>query len=278
MVFLHRCSPTTKPARVKRVAGTVAMVLLLGLASAAGLPAEDPGVHYLHQGAMPPGAIGSRQLLRREPLSGFFQPVEIKAPAGALISLAEQGDFGPSQPAPIEAGMLIAQVYRLRVMNIPLHPGMEVFPTVELIDRLYAPRGQELRFPIQIDLTMEDLVLALEGKFVTRVIYLEDPRGALPIAEDPQMQQWFEAGPGRDPLAMADQLGRPVAILRLGGRMPADGGGPDLQFLYGCPPVAKFPPRRAALPPAANQEGDCPDFRVNENGTVPFAASQEGRP
>jgi len=243
MAHLLRCLPKVGPARSKRVAGKVAWVILLGLAAAA--PADDPDVHHLYHSVMPPGAIGSLQLQRREPLSGFFQPVQIRAPAGALISLAEEGDFGPAQPAPVRVGMLIGQVYRFRVMGIPLHPGAEVFPTLELIDRLYAPRGQELRFPIQIDVTLEDLTLALDGKFVSRVIYLEDPRRALPTAEDPQLQQWFEAGPGRDPLAIADQLGRPVAILRLGARLPG-GGPPDMQFLYGCPPLAKFPTLPAA--------------------------------
>ena len=71
-----------------------------------------------------------------------------------------------------------------------------------------------------VELTEEDLKLALAGKFVTRVIYLEDPRNALPVRDDPQEQTWFEAAPGQDPLAVADGLGRPVAILRMGGRLP----------------------------------------------------------
>ena len=37
------------------------------------------------------------------------------------------------------AGMLIGQVYRLRVTNIPHQPGVEVFPTIQVIDRLYPP-------------------------------------------------------------------------------------------------------------------------------------------
>ena len=46
---------------------------------------------------MPPGAIGSLQLQRGGPLPGFFQPVEIKAPFGALISLAVDGQFDEPQ-------------------------------------------------------------------------------------------------------------------------------------------------------------------------------------
>lgn len=224
------------------------MVMPLCLGAATPLVAQEPGVHYLHQSAMPPGAIGSRQLQRGGPLPGFFQPVEIKAPPGALISLASAGRFDQPQQAPLRVGFLIGQVYRLRVMNIPVRRGLEVFPTIEIIDRLYAPRGQQHRFAIPVELTEQDLKLALDGKFVTRVIYLEDPNTALPVRDDPKAQNWFEVGPRRDPLAVADALGRPVAILRMGARLPDHTTGPDANFLYGCPPFVKHRPPRAALP------------------------------
>ncbi len=206
---------------------------------------------------MPPGAIGSRQLQRGGPLPGFFQPVEIKAPQGALISLASADQFGKPQAAPCRAGLLIGSVYRLRVTNIPLPEGaegLEVFPSIEVIDRLYAPPGQESRFAIPVELTQEDLSLALHGKFVTRVIYVEDPRNALPSREIDKSQSWFEAAPGQDPLAVADTLGRPVAILRLGGRLPDPSV--DKTFFFGSPPYVPYPPRAVvpekpkAAPPA----------------------------
>jgi hypothetical protein len=176
-----------------------------------------------------------------------------------LVSLAAEGQFIQPQPLPLRVGMLIGQVYRLRVMNIPLNLGAEVFPTIEVIDRLYTPQDQSRRFPIPIELTREDLVLALEGKFVTRVIYLEDPRNALPVREDPQTQHWFEVGPGRDPLAEADALGRPVAILRLGARVPEQNGQFDANFLYGCPPFVLFarevrPAARPKVQPEARED------------------------
>jgi hypothetical protein len=215
--------------------------------------AQQPGVHYLHHGIMPPGAIGSQQLQRGGPLPGFFQPVEIKAPPGALVALAADGQFGPSRALPLRVGLLIGPVYRLRVTNIPLNLGAEVFPTIEMIDRTYAPVDQQRRFAIPIELAEEDLRLALEGKFVTRVIYLEDLPRALPVREAGQPQQWFEIAPGQDPLAVADALGRPVAILRLGGRLPDQGAEPDASFLFGCPPYVEFPPAAARVPcqPAA---------------------------
>jgi hypothetical protein len=235
-----------------RLAGMMTSVLLC-CAGSATLRAQQPGVRYWHQGVMPPGAIGSRQLQRGGPLPGFFQPVEIKAPQGALISLASAEQFGKPQVAPCRAGLLIGSVYRLRVTNIPLPEGaegLEVFPSIEVIDRLYAPPGQEGRFAIPVELTQEDLSLALHGKFVTRVIYVEDPHNALPSREIDKSQSWFEAAPGQDPLAVADALGRPVAILRLGGRLPDPSV--DRTFFFGSPPYVPYPaPAAVAQKPKA---------------------------
>jgi len=235
----------------RRVLGGAAMVVIACLATAR-LPAQQPPVHFLHPAGMPPGVIGNQQLQRGGPLPGFFQPVEIAVPEGVLVALAQEARFGEPQKAPLRAGFLIGQVYRLRLMNLPLQPGVEVFPTIEVIDRIYAPRGQELRFPIMIEIGRDDLEAALSGKFVTRVVYLEDPDKALPVQEAGKDQGWFDVAPGTDPLAVADALGRPVAIVRMGARVPERADAIDMAFLYGCPPWIKFAPREAAPPrPAA---------------------------
>jgi hypothetical protein len=222
------------------------MLVIWWLGAAATLPAQQPNVHYWHHGVMPPGAIGSMQLTRGGPVAGYFQPVEIKAPRGALVSLAVTGQFEAPQRTSRKVGFLIGAVYRLRVTNIRQAEGMEVFPTVEVIDRLYTPLGQERRFAIPIDLTEEDLKLAMAGKFVTRVVYLEDPRNAVPARTGASGHNWFETAPGQDPLAVADGLGRPVAILRLGGRLPTQD--PDPAFFFGSPPWVACRPE-----PAVNQ-------------------------
>jgi hypothetical protein len=235
-----------------RVIGIVVVAGWVSLSAALAVAEEAP-VHFLHAGAMPPGAIGRQQLMRGGPLPGYFQPVEIRAPEGAQISMAADGAFREPQSGRVTAGMLIGAVYRLRVTNIPLREGLEVFPTIEVVDRLYPPVGQEGRFPIPIELTAEELDLAIEGKFVVRVIYLEDPEAVLPVAEDPDQQSYFEAALGDNPLEVADRIGRPMAILRMGGRLP-EAEGPDDAFLFGSPPWLRFQPaavERAIVPPPA---------------------------
>jgi uncharacterized repeat protein (TIGR01451 family) len=233
---------------LRQVAGRGAFLVWTWLAAAT-LAAQQPGVHYWHHGVMPPGAIGHLQLMRGGPLSGHFQPVEIRVPQGARISLARENCFDEPAPGTRKTGLLIGRVYRLRVTGIPRAEGLEVFPTLEVINRLYVPPGREQRFAVPVELTEEDLKLALQGKFVTRVIYLEDPQRALPVQEDPQSQNYFETAPGQDLLAVADALGRPMAILRMGGRLPGDHQGPDDSFFYGSPPFVEYPVSRSITPP-----------------------------
>jgi hypothetical protein len=250
MVHLpRRWSTASKPLghalHVSRWVLALAVLCVTGSARAQG-----PRDHYQHQASMTPGAIGSWQLRRGGPLPGYFQPVEIKAPPGALVSLAVRGRFDELLPAPRTAGMLIAPVYRLRVAGIPHLEGQEVFPTIEIIDRLYPPIGQAHRFPIVVELTAEDLELAVSGRFVTRVIYLEDPERAAPTAEDNfSPQRWFDCGADEDPLRIADTIGRPVAILRMGARWPDDPDNPSPDFLYGSPPWVEVPAPREGAPP-----------------------------
>jgi hypothetical protein len=182
---------------------------------------------------MPPGAIGNLRLLRGGPLSGYFQPVRIRAPKGARIALAEEGGFCNEQYETKLVGMQVGPVYRLRVAGFAPDGGGEVFPTVEVIDRLYPPAGLALRYPIPVELTRDELRMAADGMLVTRVIYLENPSAALPADEPQDEQPWVEAPHGGDPLTIADEMGRPVAILRIGGRVP----NPSTTAFDACPPA-----------------------------------------
>ena len=243
----------------RRVAGIAVLLAWIVLTWGADSFGQMSGYHSMHHGMMLPGAIGSLQLARGGPLPGYFQPVQIKGPPGVVVSMAENGAFTPPETAPVRVGMLIGQVYRFRVMNIPLNPGAEIFPTIEVVDRLYAPQGLEHRFPIVVELSHDDIMTALAGKFLTKVIYLEDPEMAVPSGRSQGEQPSFDVAPGDNPLEVADGVGRPVAILRMGAIQPAQPGVPDEQFLFGCPPwvrptvvtAPKAPPlpEHPSLPP-----------------------------
>jgi hypothetical protein len=246
----------------------LAAAALLSALSASPLWAQSP-VQYRHSATTPPGAIGSWALRQGGPLAGYYQPVEVKGPAGSTIAIAADGAFLDLEPTPVRYGLLIAPVYRLRVANIPNHEGQEVFPTIEMIDRTYPPCNQALNFPVPIDITEEDLTLALSGKFVTRVIYIEDPKNAVPVAETRDSGRWFDAGPNTNPVELADVLGRPIAILRIGGRIPDDPSRPDPTFLGSGAPLMKYPQRAPqkvmGLAPAGQPADQPPAPKPDEN-------------
>src|SRR5262249_1389049 len=76
-------------------------------------------VHSQYAGVMPPGAIGRLQLDRGGPIGGYYQPVEIRVPKGALISQAAGDGFVAPTEGKLELGLLVAPVYRLQITRIP---------------------------------------------------------------------------------------------------------------------------------------------------------------
>lgn len=205
--------------------------LLCVVCASPGDAAQPTAGHWLHSSAMPPGAIGRQRLARGGAVQGYCQPVEIRAPKGVRISPAVGSSVSHEFVERLKVGLQIGPVYRFRVAGVKpsegAQPGEEVvlFPTIELVDRLHPPQGKALKFPVPVDLTAEELELAATGKFVTRVIYVEDPRTAVPIQERPERgTRWLEARPGEDLLLAAKAMGRPIAILRIGGRTPINGG------------------------------------------------------
>ncbi len=240
---------TTHGPRCCSLLPVATLVLLLAGTSVRAQTGWNP--HRLQSGLAPPGAIGRQQLQRGGPWVGYFQPVQIIPPQGARVALARKGRFEPQQQT-LRVGLLIGPVYRLRVTQIPNHPGKELYPTVELIDRTFAPAPLAVKFPVPIHLDPNDLELALRGKFIVRVVYVEDPKRALPSPAPAKGVQWFDVRPGEDPLQVAESLGRPLAIVRIGARTPRNTAQPDPDFLYGSPPFVYLQAPPQAEPPRRN--------------------------
>ncbi|MCL2005248.1 MAG: hypothetical protein FWG73_03690 [Planctomycetaceae bacterium] len=202
---------------MKVCSSTVGLLLLLTVCALA----QYPGNTYPHA-----------------PGQAYFQPVLIRTPDATSLAAVTHGQFSERLPSPLQAGFLLGCEYRLKIAGIPFNPGREVFPTVTLLARTYPPQGKEIDHPIIINLTLEDLELALAGQHITRVIYLENPNSAMPIqtGNDTQLSHDIRIG---DPVAAAATQGLPVAIVRIGGRVPMQntpGGLLSPEFTFGSPP------------------------------------------
>lgn len=192
----------------------------------------------------PPGSLGFKSRIAHEGIGDdFFQAVRIIVPPGARVNpvhSSESVDRAPNSTF----GLNVGRPYRFVVSNIPLLQDLPLYPSIELIDRTYPPRGMEVRFAIPIELSAEDLRAAAHGSYIERVVYIEDPDLALPIAtKRDSAQRVFDVAESEDPLAVASTLGRPVAVVRLGSIAPGPHG-PDDRFSFGSPPVQHLEPHR----------------------------------
>ena len=231
---------------------------------------QNRPTHRLSSTELPPGAVGRQRLLRGGHVRDFFQPVRVTAPPDTVVAVAQAGTFDEAYEQSLTVGLMVGEVYRFEVTGYP-HPESALYPTVELIGRLYPPPGAELRFPVPVELTAEELRLAAAGKFVTRVIYVEDPDNALPVNDSATTpQRYFEVFEHEDPLTVAYELGRPIAILRVGSRRPGSDG--DENFLYGCPPVQNY----EAVPHVLELESEMPLTQPSRprKGWMPIKAAQ----
>jgi uncharacterized repeat protein (TIGR01451 family) len=199
---------------------------------------QQPDRHYLYDYQMPPGEIAWRKTLMRQAGNGYFQPVRLAVPDGTAVSVYSEGTFQAATGRQNLAGMMVGHIYRLKVTAIPGHAGREVYPSVEILGRLFPPAGYETRVPVPIHIPLEDIEPALDGNLVTRVIYLENPRNTIPENRTVNDQAFFDVAPGQDPLRVAEKFGRPMAIVRIGSRIPdqneLDG------FGFGTPPMRWF--------------------------------------
>ena len=204
---------------------------------------SNRGLHSLYPEGLPTGSTIDTSLYRG--LTGHEQLVEIRLPVGVRIAPVVPGtqSWDQSEETTLRLGLQVGSVWRFRLTQIPLHDQAELYPTVELFDRLYTPDSLRDRFPLRIELTQSDLEFALAGKLVTRVIYLEDPETALPVADADRGEGLgsFDIAPGDDPITIADLFGRPLAIVRIGGRSPMNSESPDLGFTFGAPPYLRYP-------------------------------------
>ena len=76
-------------------------------------------------------------------------------PAAGSVTFYESANRPIELAAPAQAGLLVGNVYRLKVSGLEDFPGVDFYPSIELIDRLHPPTGREEDFPIDFEFTPE---------------------------------------------------------------------------------------------------------------------------
>ena len=207
---------------------TSTMLMLLISATPSGFAQEFDGYAPISD-KLPPGYSAEMLARIRGGDPYYLQPVRVELPSTGTVSIySATPDPLATIAAPAQFSVNAGHYYRLRVADLPEFPGVEIYPSIEILDRLHPPAGQEANYPIPVVLTKADLQEAVNGRMVTRIVYLEQPQLATTL--DPLRRDFRPTlDPAVNALQAADRLGRPMIIVRIGGRTP-DGADMPLSF------------------------------------------------
>jgi uncharacterized repeat protein (TIGR01451 family) len=189
----------------------------------ANAPEGVPGAAVVGPGA-PPDSPAPTSIPILEP---DVQVVRFQGPPGLTVQVLAPAPI----PVPVGDGGGIITVglkrgvgYRLLVRGITERPVAELYPVVEIVGHLHRPEGIDPgKYPIRVVFNQDDMDDAVDrGRLVTKVIYLEDPDQAIPFKMAKDEVPVITLNPTEPPLRVASALGRPVAIVRIGGRRPTN--------------------------------------------------------
>ncbi len=195
----------------------------------------------------PVGRVGRWTGIIGKGLGGILQSVQVSLPSTGKVTVFNGGpQTGAPLLAPAQFRIGVGYTYRLKISDLPEFPGVELYPTIEIFDRLHPPLGREAEFPVPIALSTDDIQKAIDGRMTTKVVYLEQPQLAVVGDLAPAMLN-RQLPPDRNLLIEADRLGRPMVLVRLGGRTP-DEQHPEEGFFL--PPAPLSMEQHAARNPA----------------------------
>jgi hypothetical protein len=125
--------------------------------------------------------------------------------------------FGPTMvETPGRYNFPQAAVYRLKLSDLPNRPGVELYPTLEVIPSTLKSATFLAHSAVPLGITEEDLEQVAAGNFIVKVIYLPDPAYQDLASAGPDEIVSSRLEPGVDPVAEATRRGSVLLILRLG--------------------------------------------------------------
>ncbi|MEJ7594056.1 MAG: hypothetical protein WKF77_21150 [Planctomycetaceae bacterium] len=213
--------------------GLQATLRLAVITVAAGLSSTAPGqqddsFQPLNEKMMPGFAADTLARVRQYDPS-WLQPVRVELPTAGTVSVySATAEPNAILATPAQFSVNAGHIYRLRIADMPEFPNVEVYPSIEILDRMHPPDGRAADYPIPVVLTEADIREAIDGRMVTRVVYLEQPQLAAML--DPLRREIPQSvDPADNALQEADRLGRPMIIVRIGGRTPS---GDYMPYMY----------------------------------------------
>jgi uncharacterized repeat protein (TIGR01451 family) len=174
-----------------------------------GCVACAPGMPGSNAGVCPP--VGPPA-----PLLG----VRVLAPNGVTVRFHPEDMNAKSYATPVTAGLRPGYRYTLELTNLPgMKPSEALYPVVEIHGSIVPRPGMKyMDYPAPIAISPSDIARVLQGGYVFKVVYLEDPTKAIPVEAKPDQPLEFTELSEGDAFQAARDSGRLVAVVRLGDR------------------------------------------------------------
>jgi hypothetical protein len=200
-------------------------------------------------GAMPPGAPHRFHVGRTQ--------VRFLRPSGMKISWFSVGPDGkPSfSTTPIETpgryNFAQAAIYRLKLSNIEGRPGLDVYPTLDVVPTNPKTEAFLAHSAVPVEFTNEDFQQIAEGNYLVKVIYLPDPQFQELAATGTEEIVSTRLEPGADPIKEAMRRGSILLVIRMGNMDQEAPNTPpiDAPPPGGAPHVPMMPPGQPMMPP-----------------------------
>jgi hypothetical protein len=174
-----------------------------------------PGIMPVGMGG-PPGAVAAVGAAPSRGAPSPAQRTEVRfvGPAGMKIAWFAPTPDGRAGfttqylEAPGRYNFMQAAIYRLKLSDIPNRPGVELYPTLEVVPTNNRTCTFLAHSAVPVSFTEEDFQQVAAGNYVVKVIYLPDP------GPDEVVSSRLE--PGADPIAEAHRRGSILLVIRLG--------------------------------------------------------------
>lgn len=138
-------------------------------------------------------------------------------PAGMSVGWIVPGGFAENQlVAPARYNFPQNATYRLKLSNVPTREGLTIYPTLQVYPATPLTDAYLQHNSIPVEITAEDLDQVESNNFVTKVVYLPDPRFQDLAVPGVETIISTRLDPGIDPVAEASRRGTIMAILRVG--------------------------------------------------------------
>jgi len=145
--------------------------------------------------------------------------LRLVGPAGMKVTLYRGEPTGVSFDTPCIIGVRPGYNYRFGLTNVPGYPGTVFSPTLEVRGSLWlAQQLHNSEFPATVVFRADDFARTAQGGLVKKIVVLEHPETAEPVAARPDRPIEIFVAPSRDICQEVQGRGAPLAVIYLGQR------------------------------------------------------------